>query len=337
MKLEIRLPFAAAVLILAGGCASPGPDAAAAKIVAQLEEANRSVEALNRLLTPPSRSAELRKQLEEAAAGDEQWKPLLEIELLGSRPSEDEIRAYIRAIRKATEKRRSFGGDDPPVWMYRAIGGGHAKAVAQEAPGDAYYFWGMTELVGPDDADAVLEVLREHPPAARLLARLSLTEEKLKEAMLDLWRNSRKELSETRQFAVRFGTSQEELRQLEEAAVANPCAYFLFDTLKFYDGVDVDALRKRAWAAQRGEPSALRVPLARELASQGDVEALELLAGEYVSRPDMRRKMNYLLTLFSPAFSPGEAEEFIRAWEAGKGSVKFDPAVRKFRLGGSER
>jgi hypothetical protein len=251
-------------------------------------------------------------------------------------PNKEQVRAYIAAIVKSSQGRRTWSTSDPEVKMLKKVGPGNIDLLIQalaHATDTFHLQYTIVALADESSKRVILENLETHPSLAGVVLKWG-------------WERDAKQ------------TLVKELKGLEEflptewiiavARLRDPATYPLlrkyfinssnkhstYEAIKDLPIEDLAGAVKEAWQASREElgGDTMRRYMALIAAQHGHLDALEFLAQQWADLPEndewfanQVRKVFSKITDFTGTGT--EAPAWLKSrWER----LKFDPATKRF-------
>jgi len=327
----------AASLLLLAGCQNNRPTAGQEEIIRRLDSINASLDRLGKSLETSrlvSRSGVIRQNIAEIEVDPAK---LAAIPPLPEKPTDDQIRSYVAAIKTATIGQNSFSPSQPQVALYRKIGPGHLALLLPELSDSSssyHLICALPDLVGPADKKTALAALSEQPELLVPILKNGWGNEVKKEAFAILANSRNYRFQDQKKAILTLAENDEDRKQLIQAFLQQPNLLFLFDDLAKMPGVNAADLINQAWERQRfnGESWSLQ-NLALQAARRGNVEALGYLVNKFsVRAPNSYLNDNLLIFLAAATGQPLQAEKLQNWYSENRDKLVFDPATTRYQV-----
>lgn len=338
--MKYSLCFAALLLLLAG-CQNDRPTAAQEEIIRRLDAISTSIDTLGENLEKSRQSEGGNIDQDRIFKADP--AKLSAIPPLPDKPTDDQIRDYIAAIKKASTGQNSFHALQLQVAMYRKIGPGHLNLLLSEIPGppddpssinNFHLLYALPDLVGPTDKKVALAALSGRSKLLIPVLKNGWGKEVKKEVFAILAGSENLMIQDQKDEILALVETDEDRKRLIQAFIVQPNLLFLYDDLSKMPGVNAIDLINQAWEHQRfNSPNWTLEQLAFQAARHGNVEALGFLIFKFTTKTQNNYfRDDLILFLTTATGQPLQAEKLQNWYCENRDKLVFDPATKRYQV-----
>ncbi|GEM_PF-1787659 len=326
-------------LLLAGCTASTSQNSEQYdKIAEQLAQINQKLDSISQVIEGRNRQPLVIRNAVSRKFSRNQGEAiaLAQIPKLSEKPSAEEVKKYIEAIRKASAGQMTFTSEDIQIKMLQEIGPGYLQTVVvpfldlEKTEQQFFHLnYALPYLVAKDDKDFVLKNILNYPR----FAAIALENGWGKEARRDIFNVFENNDFQRHLLCSKIGEiveTPEDRAKLIELYTKGTNTMTLYDTIKTFPDIDMEKIDNEAWENQRFSNSWNHKQYAIRAASRGNLSALEFLIME--TRMDDMKSLDrdYTAALRRLTGLPPNADSLMAWFRKNKDRLYFDKEQQRF-------
>jgi hypothetical protein len=275
--------------------------------------------------SPQSYPSENKSKAEVAAA--------LDLIAYPENPTEESVRAYIRAIREATEGQHAWSQDDRQVAMLQKVGPEHVRMLFEEIPDSYHLRYAAPPLMDEAHKPWVIANLREYPWLADVVWKNNWTAE-AREVLVRGVREQWNDLPNVWFKAVASFRDPATYGDLVNFFVSRRDRDENYATLRELDGIDLDAAVDRAWKNAKYDDEYQAREMIPIAIAYGHLDALRMGILDVLGNSEAggNSKRGVRTAVKEHAGIEGTDEELITWFRENGGRLSFDRATKMFRI-----
>jgi hypothetical protein len=331
--------FLSAAALAAAGCQS-GANARLDKISASLDSMDKRLASIEKTLLSGERSSITKVQTpEKGSAKGPDYEKLALIKKLPPGATEAQIREYIDAIMSASKGQNTHTSSDPQIAMLKMIPSERWELLLPYIRGseDFYITTVICGLIPESDKDKVIGMLPERPFLLDTVIKNGWIPDAKESILKSIEKKPSGFFSLNYAPAMPFLAETPEGRQrLLKCFTTQVHCFFLYDTLRQYDDIDMTAAVDTAWNNLKSEPGKwFAMNYAKAAAGRGNKDALDYLIQYRLSNKNISGDNIAGLQIITRLTGQSLDPDTLEAWyEESKDQLIFDPAKRRFVVRG---
>ncbi len=321
-----------AALLLAGCATSPTPEQYD-KLADQLAKINQNLEAINKAVENNNRLMQLSTQSPTSRVSTANRGNLLalsKIAKLSEKPTDEEIRKYIIAVKAASEGQNHFSPDDIQSKMLREIGPGHLSVIIPFLSDNFYHLdHALPALIEEKDKDFVTKNILRYPRMAVIAFKMGW-EKDAKEDIFKVFESSNNQMWELKNNIGKIVETPEDRERVIKVYVNGSSASDLYNTVRAFPDIDIVKINNDAWEKQKYTYSWNRVQYGLKAASTGNKDALGSLIVLYSTERNTFNHNDGATTLMRLTGQSLNAAKLTEWYDKNKDNLYFDKEKGRF-------